>query len=69
MVQLLPDSLPVVHAIPSKHVHIDAATAANLELLPGGGARHGASLVELLDHTRTKGGGALSASVEQPSET
>jgi hypothetical protein len=45
---MLPDSLPVHHELPARHVHMDAATVANLEL---------ENLVKHLDHTVTKGGG------------
>jgi hypothetical protein len=46
---MLPDSLPLHHELPARHVHLDAATVANLEL---------ESLVCMMDHTVTKGGGA-----------
>ena len=61
---VLPDSLTVRQELPVRHVHIDAATVANLELLAPLGA-HGAgigsrgSLFGLLNcKTTTKGGGA-----------
>jgi DNA mismatch repair ATPase MutS len=47
---MLPDSLPLHHELPARHVHLDAATVANLEL---------ESLVCMMDHTVTKGGGAF----------
>ena len=60
---VLPDSLTVRQELPARHVHIDAATVANLELLSPLGARGGigsrGSLFGLLNcKTTTKGGGA-----------
>jgi DNA mismatch repair ATPase MutS len=68
---MLPDSLPVHEELPERHVHLDAATVANLELVTSQSARgSGGTLYGLLNHTTTKGGGAcMSLCVRAHAET